>query len=76
MGLQVVNLAVHQPGRIEDPVAAVHHVIVEGDYHERRIGHDAAELARVEREVFDQLSRAKRPQPGEHIFAGQYGDSD
>ena len=76
MCLEVVDLAVHEACRIEDAMAAVHHVIVERDYHERRIGYHAAELARVKREVFNELSPAKRSQPSKHIFAGQHSNSD
>ena len=49
-------LAVHDGGGVEDPVAAVHHVVVERQDHERGIGHDPAELARVERPVLDGLA--------------------
>ena len=38
-----------QCGGVEDGVAAVHHVIVERQHHERGVGDDAAEDAGVHR---------------------------
>ena len=67
MRLEIVDTAVHEAGRIEDPVAAMHDVVVEGDHHERRISDDASELARVERGVLHWLSRAQRLKAGQYV---------
>jgi hypothetical protein len=57
MGLEVVDLPVHDGRGVEDAVAAMHDVIVEGEHHEGGVGHDAAELARVESPVANGLPR-------------------
>src|SRR3989442_1661451 len=46
VSLEVVDLARLDRRRVEDAVPAVHHMVVEGDDHERGIGHDPPELAR------------------------------
>ena len=45
---EVVDLAVDQARSVEDPVAAMHHVIVERQHHQGRVGDDAAQLAGIE----------------------------
>jgi hypothetical protein len=57
-------------------VSTVDDVIVERDDHERRVGHDAFHLARVEREILHWLPRAKRPETFEHVIAGQEGKGE
>src|SRR5262249_40203059 len=47
--LQIVDLALHEGGGVEDAMPSVHHVVVEGNDHERGVGDHTAELARVER---------------------------
>jgi len=51
---------------VEDSVAAMHHVVVEWDHHQRGIRHDTAELARVERSEFDWLALTQISQRGKH----------
>ena len=72
MRIEVVDPAVDDAGGVEDAVAAMDHVIVERDHHQRGIGDDAAELARVERRVFDRLLRAQRAQLFEHVLVGEH----
>ena len=67
MRFEIVDAAVDEAGRVEDAVTAMHHVIVEGNDHQGRIGDDAPELARVEGGEFDRLSSAKRPQARKHV---------
>ncbi len=62
MRIEVVDPAVDDAGGVEDAVAAMDHVIVEGNHHQCRVGDDAAELARVERRVFDRLLFAQLAQ--------------
>jgi hypothetical protein len=45
--VQLVQAAVHDHGRVEDAVAAVHHVVVDGDGHHRGVQDDAAHHAGV-----------------------------
>ena len=52
-------------------MAAVHHVIVERDHHQRRIGDDAAELTGIERGVFHRLLRAQGAELFEDVLVGQ-----
>jgi hypothetical protein len=60
MRLEVVDLPGDDGGGIENAVAAVDDMIVEGDHHQRWIRDDALQLAGVERPVLDGLSRAQR----------------
>ena len=46
---------------------AVDHVVVERQHHQRGIGHDAAELARVERPVLHRLPDPKLPEPRHYL---------
>ena len=67
MRFEIVDLPVDDAGGVEDAVAAVHHVIVERNHHQRRIGDDAAKLAGIERRVLDRLLRAQGAQLVEDV---------
>ena len=67
MRLEVVNLPADQAGGVEDAVAAVHHVVVERQDHQRRVGHDAAELARIERGERHRLPLSKGVEAGQDV---------
>jgi len=71
MGFEIVDAAIDQARRVEDAVAPVHHVIVERKNHQRRIGDDATELARVERVESHRLARAQRAQGRQHLVGAQ-----
>jgi hypothetical protein len=71
MRFQIVNTPVHQTSSVEDAVAAVDHVIVERNDHQRGISDDASELAGIERAELDGLPRAKRAQAGKHILRAE-----
>src|SRR5262249_13922520 len=60
---------------VEDAVAAVHHVVVERDDHQRGVGHDSAELARVERPVLDRLAGPERPELVDYVTGRQHWQS-
>src|SRR5262249_40210981 len=66
--LEIVDLALHDRRGLEHPVATVDNVIVEGQHHEGRIGHDAAKLARVEGPVADGLARAERAKMSDDLL--------
>src|SRR5262249_20134442 len=61
--------------RVEDAVAAVHHVVVERDDHQCGVGHDPAELARVERPVLDRLAGPKRAELLDYLTGRQHWQS-
>ena len=69
--VEVVDAPVHQPRRVEDPVPAVDHVIIERDDHQRRIGDDASKLAGVERRVADRLAGPQGLQGSDDVGGGQ-----
>ena len=69
--LEVVDPAVHQRGRIEDAVPAMHDVIVEGNHHQCRVGDDAAELAGVEGGVLHRLTGAQVAEPRKRFVGSQ-----
>ena len=69
--LEIVDLPADQPRGVEDAVTAVHHVVVERNHHQRRVGDDAAELARVERGELHRLARAQGAEAGQDIGGGQ-----
>jgi hypothetical protein len=69
--LEIVDPAVDDAGGVEDAVAAVDHVIVERNHHQRRIRHHAAKLAGVERRVLDRLPGAQRLQLIDHVGGRQ-----
>ena len=71
MRVEIVDPAVDDAGGVEDAVAAMDHVIVERNHHQRRIGDDAAELARIERRVLDRLLRPQRAQLLEDVGVGE-----
>src|SRR4030095_5937872 len=73
--LEVVDLAALDRRGVEDAVAAVHHVVVERDDHQRRVGHDPAELARVERPVLDRLPGPERPELLDYLTGRQHWQS-
>src|SRR5262245_914928 len=52
-------------------MAAMHHVIVEREHHQRGIRDDAAELARVEGVVAHRLPRAQRFEPRDDVGCRQ-----
>ena len=62
--------------RVPGSVAAVDHVVVERDDHQRRIGDDATELARVERVELDRLLRAQRAKSGQDVVRAQYPERE
>ena len=72
MRLEIVDPAADEPGRVEDAVATVDHVVVEREHHQRRVGDDAAELTGVERGVCHRLASAKRVEAGEHVGGVQH----
>ena len=72
MRFQIVDLPVNQSGRIEDPMAAVHDVIVERDHHQRGIGDDAPELAGVERGELHGLPSAQRAQVAKDLVGAEH----
>ena len=65
-------LPVDEPRGVEDAVAAMHHVVVERNHHQRRVGDDAAELAGVERGEGHRLAFAQRAEAGQHVGGGQH----
>src|SRR5262249_55494419 len=73
--LEVVDLASLDRRGVEDAVAAVHHVVVERDDHQRGVGHDSAELARVERPVLDRLAGPERPELLDYVTGRQHWQS-
>ena len=72
MRFEIVDAPVHEPGGVEDAVAAMDHVVVERDQHQRRIGDDAAELARIERVELHRLPRPQRAQAAQHVVGVQH----
>src|SRR5215510_533225 len=75
MRLEVVDLAAFDCRGVEDPVATMHHVIVERDDHQCGVGDDPAELARVERPVLDRLPGPKRAELLDYITGRQHWQS-
>jgi hypothetical protein len=71
MRLEIVDASVDDPGRVEDAVAAMHHVIVERDHHQRGICDDATELARVEGVELNRLPPAELVERGENVSRRQ-----
>jgi hypothetical protein len=69
--LEVVNFPVDESRGVEDAVTAMDHVVVERQHHERGIGDDAAQLARVESEIVYRLPLPHRVEARQHVFARQ-----
>src|SRR5687767_11217049 len=68
MGLQLIQHAMRQRRGIEDGMAAVHHMIVERQNHQRRVGDDSAEDARVHGIKITRFGVDSRPQTGDGFF--------
>ena len=71
MRLEVVDLSANEAGGVEDAMAAVHHVVVEREHHQRRIGDHPAQLAGVERREFHRLAVAECAESGEYVGVRQ-----
>jgi hypothetical protein len=71
VGIEIVDFSVDECRGVEDAVAPVDHMVVERNHHQRRIGDDTPELARIKGRVVDGLPSAERLHPRDHVFGGE-----
>ena len=69
--VELIEHAMSQRGRVEDGMAAVHHVIVERQHHERGIGDDTAEHAGIHRVKIRCFGVDGLAQARERFFSGE-----
>ena len=74
MRVDVVDLPANDRRGVEDAMAPVDDVIVEREHHQRRIGDDPVQLARIEGPEVDWLLRAERSQLSDDVFLGEDGN--
>ena len=71
--VELIEHAMGQRSRVEDRVAAVHHVIVERQHHERGVGDDAVEDARIHRVKIRRFGVNGLAQTRKRFFSGENG---
>jgi hypothetical protein len=67
MGIELVEHAMGECRRVEDGVAPMDHMVVERQNHERRIGDDPADQARIHRKELAGFCLSRIAQTGERI---------
>ncbi len=72
VGVEIVDPPADERRRVEDAMAAVNHVVIERQHHQRRVGDNPAKLAGVERLELYRLVSPEAAQGVEHILSCQH----
>ncbi len=70
MGIELVQLTIHNGRGVEDGMTAMHHMVIERQHHQRGIGRDPAQDARVHGGKIRGFLMHALLQPGNGFFSG------